>query len=269
MILSRGGRAVSLMYHDVVTNGDVASSGFDGPGADIYKLDRGEFAQHLAGIALAPSTVDASGTVRGGSPTGLPVFLTFDDGGVTAHSNAAPLLEERGWRGLFYITTDRIGTTGFVSASQLRDLLARGHVIGSHSCSHPKRISDCSRTELQHEWGDSVDALEQILGSPVTTASVPGGFYSRLVGSSAAAAGVKILFTSEPTTRVGEVDGCLLLGRYGVWRGMPVSTSADIARGRVLPRLRQSAYWSIKKAAKSLPGDPYGKLRGLLLDRRS
>src|SRR5678815_3226811 len=194
-----GGRAVSLMYHDVVTNGDVASSGFDGPGADIYKLDRGEFAQHLAGIALAPSTVDASGTVRGGSPTGLPVFLTFDDGGVTAHSNAAPLLEERGWRGLFYITTDRIGTTGFVSASQLRDLLARGHVIGSHSCSHPKRISDCSRTELQHEWGDSVDALEQILGSPVTTASVPGGFYWRLVGPSAAAAGVKILSTSEPT----------------------------------------------------------------------
>jgi hypothetical protein len=27
------------MYHDVVLGGDVASSGFAGSGADIYKLD--------------------------------------------------------------------------------------------------------------------------------------------------------------------------------------------------------------------------------------
>src|SRR5262245_38880227 len=99
MILSRGGRAISLMYHDVVTNGDLTSSGFDGPGADIYKLDRDEFTQQLARMTLAPSTMDASGAIRG-STTGMPVFLTFDDGGVTAHSNAAPVLEARGWRGL-------------------------------------------------------------------------------------------------------------------------------------------------------------------------
>jgi peptidoglycan/xylan/chitin deacetylase (PgdA/CDA1 family) len=256
------------MYHDVVVAGDLASSGFSGAGADIYKLDRDEFIGHLAGMPFPPSTVNNFGTVS--EPTGPrgPVFLTFDDGGVSAYTDVAPILEDRGWRGLFFVTTDRIGTPGFLNARQICQLASRGHVIGSHSRSHPRRISACTPDELRHEWKDSVDALQQILGAKITTASVPGGFYSGAVGTSAAEAGIKTLFTSEPTTRIGEIDGCLLIGRYGVWRGMPAATTGRIAAGSVLPRWRQSAWWSVKKAAKSLPGDPYAKLRRVLLTRR-
>jgi peptidoglycan/xylan/chitin deacetylase (PgdA/CDA1 family) len=269
MKLAPRGRAIAIMYHDVVASGDLTSSGFSGAGADIYKLDRAEFIGHLAGMSFSPSVVDNHGTVSAPAGARAPVFLTFDDGGVSAYTETAPILEGRGWRGLFFVTTDRIGSPGFLSAQQIRELVARGHVVGSHSCSHPRRISACSAAELRHEWGDSVDALQELLGAPVATASVPGGFYSPAVGRSAAEAGIATLFTSEPTTRIGQVDGCLLVGRYGVWRGMPISTTGRIAAGALLPRWRQSAWWSLKKAAKALPGDPYAKLRRVLLARRA
>ena len=255
-------RAISIMYHDVI-DGDVASSGFTGAAADIYKLDRREFAWHLDSIRRPADVLGRDDRSR------RPLFLTFDDGGVSAHTHIAPMLEERGWRGHFFVTTDRIGQPGFLDASQIRKLSERGHVIGSHSCSHPSRISACSPSELRHEWADSVAALASILNREVTVASVPGGFYAPAVGRAADEAGIRVLFTSEPTTRVGRIGDCLLLGRYGIWRGMPPSTSGAIAAGALAPRLRQAAWWSIKKAAKSLPGDPYAKLRRTLLGRRA
>jgi peptidoglycan/xylan/chitin deacetylase (PgdA/CDA1 family) len=188
---------------------------------------------------------------------------------VSAHTHVAPLLEARGWRGIFFITTDRIGTRGFLDAEQIRDLARRGHVIGSHSCSHPRRISDCSGDELRHEWADSVAILSEILRAPVETASVPGGFYSAAVGAAASRAGIRVLFTSEPTMRIASIEDCILIGRYGVWRGMPTAITGRIAAGERAPRWRQSAWWTIKKAAKSIPGDPYAKVRGLLLARRA
>jgi len=49
------------MYHDVVENGDFASSGFPGEGANVYKLRREDFEHHLnaigAAIGTAPSAV--------------------------------------------------------------------------------------------------------------------------------------------------------------------------------------------------------------------
>src|SRR4051812_23698238 len=157
-------RAHSIMYHDVVENGDFESSGFPGEGAHVYKLRRQDFERHLDAIAAA---------------TKDPVLLTFDDGGVSFHTPIASLLEQRGWRGHFFVTTDRIGTPGFLTEQQLRDLHARGHVIGSHSCSHPTRMAALTRSDLDGEWRQSVARLSQILSSEITTASVPGGYYSR------------------------------------------------------------------------------------------
>jgi peptidoglycan/xylan/chitin deacetylase (PgdA/CDA1 family) len=254
-------RAIALMFHDVVTDGAFGSSGFPGEAAAIYKLDRTRFALHLSQLGVTPGLIVDPDLPR------VPVFLTFDDGGVSALTNIAPMLEERGWRGHFFITTDRVGTPGFLTRDQVRELASRGHVVGSHSCSHPRRISTCDPVQLRHEWVDSVRALEDWTGVPVTTASVPGGFYSDAVGQTAADAGIRVLFTSEPTTRVSRRGDCLLVGRYGIWRDMPAHVSGAIARGALVPRLKQSSWWTVKKLAKAIPGDPYAKLRALLLSR--
>jgi peptidoglycan/xylan/chitin deacetylase (PgdA/CDA1 family) len=256
-------QALAIMYHDVVENGDFGSSGFPGEGAHVYKLRREDFEQHLNAIATASTAVS---TVR--KLEGRPVLLTFDDGGVSFHHPIADLLESHSWRGHFFITTDRIGTPGFLTEAQLRELHRRGHIIGSHSRSHPTRMAALTRAELDGEWRESLDRLSAVLGDPVKVASVPGGYYSREVGESAAAAGVEALFTSEPTANVGMLNGCRVLGRYVVQRGMPPEWSAGFATGSPSHCWRQSALWKAKRVAKSLGGSAYLQLRQAILERK-
>jgi len=194
-------------------------------------------------------------------------MLTFDDGGISAHSLAADMLERHGWVGHFFVTTDRIGTPGFLSKEQIRDLRQRGHVIGSHSCSHPTRMAQCTRAELQREWHQSVHMLSEILDEPIPIASVPGGYYSQVVGETAAEAGIRVLFNSEPTAAVSKVGDCKLLGRYFIQRGMPAEISGAFAAGRFGPRFKQAAFWQLKKVAKAAGGSAYLKLRETLLKR--
>jgi peptidoglycan/xylan/chitin deacetylase (PgdA/CDA1 family) len=62
----------------------------------------------------------------------MPYLLfTFDDGGVSFLDLIAPALERHGWRGLFFIATNWIGSPGFLKASQIAELRQRGHHIGT------------------------------------------------------------------------------------------------------------------------------------------
>jgi peptidoglycan/xylan/chitin deacetylase (PgdA/CDA1 family) len=244
-------KTLSIMYHDVVENGNYSSSGFPGEGADIYKLDRREFLRQLEAIGAA----------------GGEVLLTFDDGGVSAYEPVAGMLEQFGWRGYFFITTDWIGRPGFLNAEQIRQLDRRGHVMGSHSCSHPTRMAREPRERLLAEWKGSTDRLAAIVEHPVTVASVPGGFYSRRVAQAAAQAGIETLFTSEPTASVRMVDGCRVLGRYVVVRGMGPEWAAGFASGKIAPRLRQALLWNAKRVAKALGGEVYLRVREAILRR--
>jgi peptidoglycan/xylan/chitin deacetylase (PgdA/CDA1 family) len=261
-------KALSIMYHDVVDPGGAAASGFPGVWADRYKIDQGQFVEHLARIdAAVPDhlvgLVNSSVTWAGRRP----LFLTFDDGGVSAYTKAAGLLEQHGWRGHFFITTDFIDQPHFLARDQIRELGRRGHVIGSHSCSHPARISGCSWQDLLREWGESVGILAEILGEPVTTASVPGGFYSRQVAEAASQCGIRFLFTSEPTKRTWTVDRCLVLGRYFIQSDTPAATAAAFATGRLLPCAKQAARWKLSKLVKGSSADAYFRLKGVLLGR--
>jgi peptidoglycan/xylan/chitin deacetylase (PgdA/CDA1 family) len=241
----------AIMYHDVVENGDFASSGFPGEGAHVYKLRREDFERHL----------DAIG--------GMEVALTFDDGGVSFHHPIADLLEERRRRGYFFITTDRIGTPGFLTDGQIRELDRRGHVIGSHSASHPTRMAALNRAELDREWRTSIARLSDLLGRPVAVASVPGGYYSREVGRSASAAGIRTLFTSEPTAVTGRVEECAIHGRYVVKRGMAPEWAVGFARGSAAYCWRQTVLWKAKRVAKALGGTAYLRTREAILERKT
>ena len=260
--------AISLMYHDVVPAGQFEASGFGGAGAARYKLTVEEFRDHIDAIANAIGSQGFEACrLESGSAAVPSQSITFDDGGASAFGEIADRLEARGWRGHFFITTDYIGRSGFVTEQQISELSRRGHLIGSHSCSHPTRMSLCGDEQLRREWSESMSKLGDILGAPIWAASVPGGFYSRRVAQSAAASGLKLLFTSEPTTRMKVVDGCLVLGRYAIYRGTTAATAAGLARGDLAPRLRQAIAWNGKKAAKMLGGRAYLWLRDRLLPR--
>jgi peptidoglycan/xylan/chitin deacetylase (PgdA/CDA1 family) len=260
--------ALSIMYHDVVENADYESSGFPGAGANIYKLRREDFARQLDAIRAAVPEGTVSLMPRRRQMAGRPpVLLTFDDGGASFYDPIAGMLEERGWRGHFFITTGRIGTAGFLSAPQLRELHSRGHAIGSHSHSHPTRMAALGPEQIGQEWKESVARLADILGEAVQVASAPGGYYSRTVARMAAAAGIEVLFNSEPTSAATVTEGCLVLGRYVVMQGMGPEWAAGFAAGRILPRWRQAALWKAKGIAKALGGAAYLKLRQKMLER--
>jgi len=261
-------RATALLYHDVVPQNRYEISGFQGADADIYKLEEEEFRSHMrhisaqAGLrAEAVTAVDLAGAAT-------HLLLTFDDGGASAVFIAG-VLAEYGWPAHFFITTGRIGTAGFVDPAQIRALRAAGHVIGSHSSTHPLRMAALSAAQLNSEWRDSIARLQDILGAPVITASIPGGYYSRAVSSAAAAAGIRVLFTSEPVTRTAVVDGCSVIGRFSVQQGVSKEWVADVIAGRFRPRAARFLAWNGKKVLKTVGGPAWLAVRRSLLARRA
>jgi peptidoglycan/xylan/chitin deacetylase (PgdA/CDA1 family) len=258
---------IALMYHDVVEAGRFDTSGFQGGAADLYKLDRRRFDAHLDAIAGSGARVGVVVHEALGDGAADSVLLTFDDGGASA-AEIAGALDARGWRGHFFITTDYIGESGFVSERDVRALQAAGHVVGSHSCSHPERMSHCTRDQLVREWRDSAARIADITGRPVTVASVPGGFYSRAVADAALEAGVEVLFTSEPTTRVERVGRCHIIGRFAMERLDP-REAGRLAGGAVVPRMKQAILWKLKGIAKAVGGRYWLRARRRVLDRRA
>ena len=63
--------------------------------------------------------------------------FTFDDGASDQLTLAIPQLEERGWRGTFYIIGSFIHEEGNgFTWDVIRDIAGRGHEIGSHTMTH-------------------------------------------------------------------------------------------------------------------------------------
>ena len=257
-------QAMSLAYHDVTDGANGELQGYRA----IYKLDRASFRTHMQciqdrGQAASVRSIDRFQTWNGE----VPALLTFDDGELGAYECVAPELEARGWRGHFFITTDWIGKAGFMDRAQIRELRERGHVIGSHSCSHPARMSKIGRDRLMKEWSQSCAILSDLLGEKVRVASVPDGYYSREVGQTAAASGIEVLFTSEATAATSVLDSCLILGRYFIQIHTPPPVSGAIAAGDIWPRLRQTLLWEMKKPVKALAGETYFVIRRYLISQ--
>lgn len=258
-------RPIALMYHDVIEPGGELLSGFT-HGNPMYKIETGAFRQHLDETArrLRTRSVLALDGTDARPLNGPGLCFTFDDGGVGSVA-AARMLDERGWKGHFFIATDWIDRPGFLREQQIHELRRAGHVIGSHSCSHPERMSHLDTQDLVREWSESARRLASILGEEVRTASVPNGYYSREVARAASLAGIRLLFTSEPTVRIERVDDCVVLGRYTVHRKMSATLTARLAADELLPRSCQAAVWNAKKLAKRVCGKYYLTLRTRIL----
>ena len=260
-------RTQALIYHDIV-DGDPDQSGFAGAGPARYKLSTKRFRAHLDAIGDAlngePRVVD---DLLGGDSDKAAWLLTFDDGGASALAIGEELAR-RQWRGHFFITTGRIGERGFLAASEIIELGRMGHVIGSHSASHPSRMSSLSEDALREEWRASVGSLADLLGREIRSASVPGGYYTKRVARAAAETGIAALFTSEPVRTPHHVGGCLVVGRLAVKTSTSAVGAARIAAGDPWPWRREWASWNIRRLAKAVFGKRYERLRGVVLSHR-
>jgi peptidoglycan/xylan/chitin deacetylase (PgdA/CDA1 family) len=237
---------VTLLFHDVFDRSP-AESGFAGAAADRYKLSTREFSRIVQSLASleAPLLLDPTTSDHG-------LIVTVDDGGQSYASVIADQVEALGGRGHCFVTTDRVGSRGFLTAAQIRDLDRRGHRIGSHSVSHPSPFNRLSPARMRREWQESRRWLEDLLGHEVITASLPGGAYSRDVAYAASESGLRVLFTSEPIRRLETIGGCTVAGRFAIRPGRPIRRAAALVAGRRAALASEWLGWNAKKWIKPL-----------------
>jgi len=76
----------------------------------------------------------ASAVSAGAAPT--IVSLTFDDGDASHYTLARPILAAHGMRGTFFVFSNGIGRSGYMTWSQVAELAADGNEIGGHTLDH-------------------------------------------------------------------------------------------------------------------------------------
>lgn len=219
------GRLATLGYHEVTD--EPLTSGFVRRGAVRFTLSPGAFATHLDSMADRARRPRLVTDVDLEQP-GRHLLLTFDDGGRSA-MHAAEELGRRGWHAHFFVITARLGERTFLSARDVRELYELGHLVGSHSHTHPEIIRELPPARIREEWRASVDGLAQLLGAPCVAGAVPGGHTSSVVELAAIEAGLRYVFTCTPTTRPRRVGGSWVLGRALVRRTTSASAIAALA----------------------------------------
>lgn len=116
------------------------------------------------------------------------VAVTFDDGYLSAYTEAAPILAEAGIPSTVYVPSDHVGRPGRISGTHARELAALGMRIGSHTRSHAD-LRRCPDGELDDELAGSRAALEDITGSAVGGFAYPYGLLDDRIAARVATAG--------------------------------------------------------------------------------
>jgi peptidoglycan/xylan/chitin deacetylase (PgdA/CDA1 family) len=125
----------------------------------------------------------------GGKAKSKLVVLTFDDGYADTLTQALPLLQQYGFTATCYLVSGAVGTYNqwdaeflsenkpLLSDTQIRQWLAAGMEIGSHSRSHPK-LQDLDDESASREIADSREDLRTAFGVPIEHFSYPFGRFA-------------------------------------------------------------------------------------------
>jgi len=126
------------------------------------------------------------------------IEYSFDDGGVL-DLKVADILEKYGLFATFYIIVDKIGKEGFLTWEQVRELEKRGHIIGSHTVTHPSDLKVLYDEPLHYEIQNSKDMIEAVLGHSISKFCYPRGRYDDRVKAFVAKVGyVEARVTGKP-----------------------------------------------------------------------
>lgn len=174
------GRLTVLNYHQV-----------NDPADDFSTVSTAAFRQQMQYLKDHYQVVplsEAAARLRTAGKSERLVSITFDDGYADNARIAAPILRSLGLPACFFVSTDMIGsTTPFphdvvqgrrpqehMTWDELRELVAQGFEIGSHSCSHAD-LGQISLAEAEHELLHSRQRLEEELGIPIRQFAFPYG----------------------------------------------------------------------------------------------
>ncbi|MBR4614569.1 MAG: polysaccharide deacetylase family protein [Kiritimatiellae bacterium] len=123
----------------------------------------------MKSVLIPSSLVLAAAAAGSAAAEPLRVALTFDDSLKDHLLIAAPMLEERGWRGTFCIVTDWVGKDDkHLTWDDVRELVRRGHEIATHTKSHRNLLSllqsEDGEDAVRREFLDSCDTIQRETG---------------------------------------------------------------------------------------------------------
>jgi peptidoglycan/xylan/chitin deacetylase (PgdA/CDA1 family) len=252
-------RIVFLMYHELELPGRKLIQ--SEPGYMRYILPIETFRSQMQWLKSSGFRgLSVSEAVR--YPQEAGVCITFDDGCETDLISAAPVLREFGFRATFYLTAGFLGTPGYQSADQVRELDALGFEIGCHSMTHPY-LSDLSDAELGREIVDARLQIEQVLGHAIEHFSCPGGRYDRRTLETARRAGFRTVANSRCHANSADT-GLYELGRVAMLRDLPLGEFGATCQGRGLWK-KQLQDWTLHGVRRALGNDVYDQVRAALL----
>jgi peptidoglycan/xylan/chitin deacetylase (PgdA/CDA1 family) len=252
---------IVLMYHAVLDDPRERPPARE-DGAELYDLPAARFAAQMEWLA-AQGVPALPWQQALAMHAGRSVVITFDDGEVNNHTTALPILERTGRTATFFVTPRRVGQPGYMSREQLRALRHAGMEIGAHGLTH-QMLVDLGDEELRAELAGARAELEELVGAPVLTASVPRGFYDARVLAFARDAGYERLFVSrrDPADR-----DPFTVGRVAVKADWTVERLALAIEG-VVPARERLAGAALQGAKRLLGGRLYDRLRSVALARR-
>jgi peptidoglycan/xylan/chitin deacetylase (PgdA/CDA1 family) len=231
-----------LLYHELRPGGSNYS----------YVLDTEEFSEQVKLLAHLRSQQESK----------LWPEITFDDGHISNFEFALPILQSHGFEAHFFIT---VGWTnqreGYMGWQELRALQQAGQRIGAHGWTHTL-LTHCTGKDLEHELLDARLALEDKLGTSITTMSLPGGRYNQRILRACQSAGYTRVYTSTPQVQFDPAS--LTIGRLNIRGDMTSQWISNLFQpgSNVLSSLERQH--RLKATAKSFLGDRlYAKLWAL------
>jgi len=194
------------------------------------RFDQQLAALRRAGWASAP----LSQTLADGRDRRRQVVITFDDGFCSVFENGLEILSLHGFRAIQFLVSGCLGRRNewdvakgdvpqpLMDETQVRQWLAAGHEIGSHSATH-RNLRHLAPAEAREEIVGSKKALEDRFGVGVEHFCYPYGAYNEAVRELVEKAG----YRTACTVRFG-VNGPAA-SAYELCRIIPLS-SAELLR---------------------------------------
>lgn len=171
LIYNEPGRidAPILLYHHV--EGDTSNSRYT---VSVPNFKAQIQALHEMGYTAIPISLFLDALLDGAEIPESPVVITFDDGHESVYENAFPIMNAYDFPGVFYIVANRLnGVEDFVDVPELREMIAAGWEIGSHSYSHVDLTKN--HEGVSREIAESKSILENALSIQVETFAYPFG----------------------------------------------------------------------------------------------
>lgn len=138
------------------------------------------------------------------------IMICFDDG-FKGIWDTREYFYSRNLHPTVFVANSLIGSNGYLSINEIKELSEHGFIFEGHSWSHVN-LTKFSEKELEHELYDSRITLSKLLDKDIRSICFPQGFYSELVIRKSIEAGYLKLYTSD--TAPYDSMPHPLIGRY-------------------------------------------------------